>query len=153
MRINYSETWAELGPLLASCSRRWRKILDARLQAHNLSEATAAPLVILLRQGDHIAQSLLAERVGIEGQSLVRILDDLETDGLVDRIAHPSDRRVKLVCLTTPGKRAAVCAERCAASVRETLLADLEPGHLAATTNLLRALAEKTATFDDPAQP
>jgi DNA-binding MarR family transcriptional regulator len=44
----------------------------------------------------------LAALLGIDPPNLTTLVDDLERAGLVERQAHPSDRRVKLV-VATPG--------------------------------------------------
>lgn len=141
---------AEFAPLLVACSRRWRRLLDARLREHNLSDATATPLIALLRLGNDVPQAVLAERVGVERPSLVRVIDELESGGLIERIADGADRRINLIRLTKHGHRVAMEAEQCAAELRTCLLGDFNRASLAAALNLLQALAEKTASFTDP---
>ncbi len=94
------QAWVEFAPLLASTARGWRKAFDAAMAEHGLSDAKAIPLMTLLRHGDRIPQGVLAERVGIEGATIVRVVDELEKDGLIQRIADDADRRVKLIQLT-----------------------------------------------------
>jgi DNA-binding MarR family transcriptional regulator len=48
-----------------------------------------------------------AAAMGIEPPNATGIVDDLETQGLVRRQPHPSDRRAKLVELTRKGKEKA----------------------------------------------
>jgi DNA-binding MarR family transcriptional regulator len=45
----------------------------------------------------------LASLLGVDPPNLTTVVDDLERAGLVERQAHPSDRRVKLVVVTTAG--------------------------------------------------
>ena len=45
----------------------------------------------------------LASLLGIDPPNLTTLVDDLERAGLVERQAHPSDRRVKLVVATPDG--------------------------------------------------
>lgn len=152
MLLNSMETknptiWAEFAPLLVVCGRGWRRALTAMLAEHNLSDATAAPLIALLRHGDRIPQGVLAERVGVEGPTLVRVLDGLENEGLICRIPADTDRRIKLVQLTTSG---VVLAERCeaaAAELRERMLGDIEPEQITATLEVLRIIARKSSSF------
>ncbi len=51
------------------------------------------------------AQSRLAEAISLSRSTLVAIIDRLEQDGLVQRGASPGDRRVKVVDLTSKGRR------------------------------------------------
>lgn len=45
----------------------------------------------------------LAALLGVDPPNLTTVIDDLEHAGLVERQAHPSDRRVKLVAATAAG--------------------------------------------------
>lgn len=147
MEMNSNQTWAEFAPMLMICGRGWRRALNNALTEHNLSDASAAPLIALLRQGDRIPQGVLAERVGVEGPTLVRILDSLENVGLICRLPDETDRRIKLVQLTEGGTAVAKRAESCAAELREQILGDLDPEKVAAALAVLRAIAAKTATL------
>lgn len=89
---------------LARLTRRWRQILDADVQASGLTDATWRPLLHLYRLGDGIRQKDLAASVGIEGPSIVRLLDTLVAKGLVERLEDPTDRRVKRLSLTQEGR-------------------------------------------------
>ncbi len=53
----------------------------------------------------------LAALVGVDPPNLTIVVDDLERAGLVERQAHPTDRRVKLVAATPKGVALAQQAE------------------------------------------
>lgn len=115
-----------LGVRLVGLGRRWRKALDARLAAEGLSDATWTPLVHLHRLGDGISQTELAAAVGLDSSSLVRLLDMLVAQGLIERQAHASDRRIKLVHLTPEGRRTASGIRKRLAAIEDELLTDLD---------------------------
>ena len=58
-----------------------------------------------------ISMRELAGLLGVDPPNLTPVVDDLERAGLVERQAHPSDRRVKLVVATPKGARLAQEAE------------------------------------------
>jgi MarR family transcriptional regulator for hemolysin len=116
---------------LLLAGRLWRKIARAAAVRHGMSEAAAAPLVWLDRLGENVRQTVLAEAVGIEGASLVRLLDELEGSGLVVRETDPADRRAKAVSLTPRGRK-----------VVEAVNADLEALRLQVFRTLPRKDAE-----------
>lgn len=147
MKTSLEKSWAEFAPLLLVCGRGWRRALNVMLAEHNLSDATAAPLIALLRLGDRVPQGVLAERVGVEGPTLVRVLDGLESDGLIRRVPDSSDRRIKLVEMTAAGLEVAQRCEKCAAKLREIMLGDLPAEQLLATIDIMRGIAEKAASF------
>jgi MarR family transcriptional regulator for hemolysin len=115
-----------LGMRLVTLGRRWRKVLDARLASEGLSDAVWTPLVHLHRLGDGISQTELAAAVGLDASSLVRLLDALVAQGLVERQAHASDRRIKLVYLTPEGQSAATDIRQRIVAIEDELLADLD---------------------------
>lgn len=56
------------------------------------------------RSGGGIRQVALAQQLGMEGPSLVRLLDKLAAQGLVRREADSSDRRANQLWLTDAGQ-------------------------------------------------
>lgn len=103
--VNDTYLLRDLTRELLLAGRLWRKIARASAARHGMSEAASAPLVWIDRLGEKVRQTALAEAVGIEGPSLVRLLDELEVAGLVVRAADPDDRRAKSVSLTPRGRK------------------------------------------------
>src|SRR5512140_3132799 len=99
-KIDRSNLLYHLGLL----TRRWRQILDAEFNAAGLTDATWRPLLHLHLLGDGVRQKELATSVGIEGPSLVRLIDTLVIKGLIQRSEDGTDRRAKLLCLTSEGQ-------------------------------------------------
>ena len=81
-------------------SRRWRWKLDQRLRSTGLTQARWTALLQIARGGDGMQQTQLADHIGIEGPTLVRLLNSLEAADLIQRRADPRDRRAKTVHLT-----------------------------------------------------
>lgn len=88
------------GMQLALLSRAWRSELDRRLAHLGLSQARWLVLLHLARSPSSPTQRELAGYVGVEGPTLARLLDSLEEQGLVRRVAVPEDRRAKKLLLT-----------------------------------------------------
>lgn len=88
------------GMQLAHISRGWRAELDRRLADLGLSQARWLVLLHLARFSEPPTQRELAQNVGVEGPTLARLLDSLETQGLVQRQAVLEDRRAKKILLS-----------------------------------------------------
>jgi DNA-binding MarR family transcriptional regulator len=73
------------------------------------------------------------------------LVDELEAAGLVTRRAHPADRRVRHVVVTTPGRTALTVARQALRSVEEQLLGALGPAETAQLRALLVRVARSTA--------
>ena len=138
-----STVHAELGLLIARLARAWRREADQALADHGLSQATALPLMVLSRRGKCVRQGVLAEEIGIEGPSLVRLIDLLQAEGLVERREDPSDRRAKHLHLTPAGEAKAEEIDRVLRRVRADLLKDIETADLAATFNTLQRIEQR----------
>lgn len=84
------------------------KLLQATLSARLATEGGTLSTWIVLRQavqGDgELSQRALADRIVIDGATLVRHLDRLEADGLIERRRDPADRRVVRVAVTDAGR-------------------------------------------------
>src|ERR1700724_392037 len=59
-----------------------------------------AAVVLNIAGNEGVSQAELAAWLGIEPIALVRMLDKLHEEGLVERRAHPTDRRVRTLWLT-----------------------------------------------------
>ena len=119
-------------------ARRWRRGLDHRLAEVGLTDATWSPLIHLQEMGDGISQKQLAARVGIDGSSLVRLLDILERRGLIERRADPQDGRAKCIFITAAGHAELAGIRQTLSTSEAELLADLSDAQLDA---MLQAFA------------
>ena len=88
---------------LARVFRRWRKLLDERLKDLGVTQARWTTMVYLHKSGEGLTQRDLASRMAIENPTLVRLLDNLEGQGLVQRKACEEDRRARRLFLTPQG--------------------------------------------------
>jgi MarR family transcriptional regulator for hemolysin len=136
---------AEIGLLISRIGRLWRREADQALSEHGLSEATAIPLMLLSRRGKCIRLGVLAEEVGIEGPSLVRLIDLLQAEGLVERREDSTDRRAKMLHLTALGEIRADEINRVLRRVRAYLLKDIAGEDLAVTFEVLQRIEQRAS--------
>jgi MarR family transcriptional regulator for hemolysin len=140
MALTPPQIQAELGLLVARLARVWRRRADQALSAHGLSEATAHPLLILSRGGRCVRQGVLADEMGLEGPSVVRLIDLLAAEGLVERREDPTDRRARIVHLTAHGEAKAEEITRVMRRVRTDLMDGVSADELAVTFEVLRRI-------------
>ena len=134
---------AEIGFLITRLARLWRREADQALADHGLSQATALPLMVLSRRDKSVRQGVLAEEIGIEGPSLVRLIDLLQAEGLVERREDPTDRRAKTLHLTPIGEAKAEEINRVLRRVRAHLLKDIDADDLAVTFEALQRIEQQ----------
>ena len=125
------------GALLGRTYRQWRRAADLRLQPFDLTEATWLPLLRIARSPAPPRQKDLAAAMFVDGSSVVRLLDNLEQAGLIQRKEGETDRRAKTIHLTPRGRAIADRAETVARRVRQDALAGLSDKDIATTIRVL----------------
>ena len=128
---------------LIRVARLYRKEVNRSLSGYGISDARAVPVLHIARYGGGMRQNVLAEEIGIEGPSLVRLLDQLCAHGLVERRDDCHDRRAKTLHLTPAGEELAARVEAVLVDIRGRLLAGLDDATLTAGLSVLDALAGK----------
>jgi DNA-binding MarR family transcriptional regulator len=81
--------------------------------------------------------SELAQAAELNPSAMTRVLDRLEAMGLVQREAHPSDRRALCIVLTERGRSIFPELVACADRVRDRALAGLDDGQRAELVRML----------------
>jgi DNA-binding MarR family transcriptional regulator len=86
-------------------------------------------------------QQFLGKCTGIDPSSMVATIDDLESQGLVERRPHPSDRRAHSLHVTDQGREALTRGRQLARGAQEDLLAPLSREERKLLHDLLLKLA------------
>jgi MarR family transcriptional regulator for hemolysin len=119
--------------------RELRRVYDRRLAPSGLSLSHAWPVALIAEQAG-MRQRELAERLDVEGPTLVRLLDQLGAMGLVVRRPDPDDQRAKTLHLTPAGEALAGRTSRLLERIRSDLLADVADDDLASCLRVFDTL-------------
>ncbi|HXI49782.1 MAG TPA: MarR family transcriptional regulator [Steroidobacteraceae bacterium] len=136
---NLEERFSEA---LHSTSRSWRQAVDRRLKYLGVSQASWMTIAITAKARSPLSQSELADRLGVEGATMVAMIDRLVKAGLVLREASTTDRRVKRVVLTPAGLKVYEKVKAEGTALRKELLANMDAKKLLIATELLEGLRE-----------
>jgi len=128
---------------LHSTARSWRVGLDRRLKFLGLGQAGWMTIAVVAKAGKPMSQTELANAVGVEGATMVTMLDRLERDDLVDRQPSTTDRRIKLISLTDAGLSLYVKVRAESDAYRQELLAGVDKAALEQATLLLEQIHER----------
>ena len=120
----------DFGYRVSRISRRLRQAVDSELAVFGLTEATWRPLAYVGLLGEGVRQRELAAALGIEGPSLVRLLDSLERRGLIERREDETDRRARGIYLTRAGRDLAVRVAKVGTEIQARVLAKVPPADL-----------------------
>ncbi|TMN18270.1 MarR family transcriptional regulator [Pseudoxanthomonas sp. X-1] len=123
---------------LMQAGRQWQKVVDAALAGHGLSNAMTTPLLMIGRSGGGVRQIELAQLIGVEGPSLVRILDKLAAAGLVRRENDASDRRANKLWLTDAGEAIRQQLESQLNALRKKTFGEMTDSEMEAVLKLYR---------------
>ncbi|MDF0531051.1 MarR family transcriptional regulator [Tsukamurella sp. 8F] len=116
-----------IGPLLQRAHRHAADAFNRALVSLEIQGRHFAVLMALDRLGS-TSQARLVEHLGAEKSAMVRMIDDLESRGLVERGADPADRRALPVTLTASGAETFAAASAIAARVADDLLDGFDAG-------------------------
>jgi MarR family transcriptional regulator for hemolysin len=119
--------------------------MDRRMKPLGMSQATWRTLYWLDREGGGVTQRALAERMGIEGPTLVRLLDNLERGGLLERRPSPTDRRANTLHLTAKARPLIKTINRIADEIRAELCDGIDEAALTAARAVLRQVVGNAA--------
>lgn len=123
--------------------------VDAALKPHGLTFARYEALVLLYfsRKGA-LPMRVMGERLQLHPTSVTNIVDRLESDGLVRRTPHPTDRRTTLVEITDAGLQRRENATAAVVEVNLGLrgLTDRQTEQL---TDLLAKVRRASGDFED----
>ena len=95
----------DLGVMVFRLGRRLLAMEQPILDRHGLTMWAYAVLTAL-NDRPMRTQAALADSIGADKTRLIRVLDDLQRRGLIDREPDPADRRVRLLALTDAGRQA-----------------------------------------------
>lgn len=130
---------------LMLAGRQWRQITQNAVTAYGISAAAAGPLLFIKRLGGGVRQITLAEYVGMEGASLVRLLDQLCAAGLARREVDPNDRRANALWLTESGAALADKIEAALSELRAIVFEGIPAEDFEAVLRVFAALSRSAA--------
>ena len=115
-----------LGRVIGEASRAWRYEMNRALKPLGLNLSMRLVLLQLQRNPEGLMQADLARNLGIEGPTLVRLLDKLEQKGWIARVASAEDRRRKYTVLTPAAAGQVRIIEQLSDRLREKMMAGLD---------------------------
>ena len=119
-----------LARVIGEVSRAWRYEMNRALRPLGLNLSMRLVLVQLQRNPGGLMQADLARMLGIEGPTLVRLLDKLEQKGWIARITDADDRRRKYTVLTPEAAGQVRIIEELSDTLREKMMAGLSTEQL-----------------------
>ena len=144
-RLDPAALQPNVGALLHDVARLIRRRFDRRARQTGLAiTRQQARALLSIARTEGVSQAAIATLLDIEPIALVRLLDRLHEEGLVERRLHPTDRRVRTLWLTPLGRTMVDRILAINAQIREEACAGLSPS---ARDALLRTLDHMKANL------
>ena len=143
----------DLGWSLAVLLRSYRDRVSEALGAFPHGTRGYETMAEVLRGGQP-SQLALANHLGIDRTVMTYLVDDLESQGLVERRLNPADRRQRQVVATEHGREVVEHACRRVIEAQDELLGVLGADERTTLRRLLNKAASSTGEHvDDPCEP
>lgn len=131
---------------LGQITRAYKVAADQSVSNLGLSQATACPLVMIGRLGSGVRPGSVADALGLDPASVVRVIDHLIAAKLVERREDPTDRRAKLLYLTEEGSCRVLKLEAALLPFRRQLFTDIDTADIHACLRVFDALSGALAS-------
>jgi MarR family transcriptional regulator for hemolysin len=134
---------------LVESSRLLRNYIDHRAKSRG---TTRAQWIVLfrLRQQEGLSQVDLADVLELQPISLVRLLDRLVEQGLLERRHDPRDRRANRLFLTASGRQLVDDLDSLRDSIASDVLRDVPAEAIETSLQTLRDIKERVKGFAEP---
>ncbi|GEM46498.1 MarR family winged helix-turn-helix transcriptional regulator [Deinococcus cellulosilyticus] len=132
-----------LGRLLLRANRAFSSKALALLKQHGYSNLTLAHTALLPHldlQGNRL--TALTERTGLTKQSISQLVAELESQGFLERIPDPTDRRAVLVRFTASGWELCQLSSRVVQETEKAFEEMIGPAELAALKQMLEKITD-----------
>jgi MarR family transcriptional regulator, transcriptional regulator for hemolysin len=132
--------------LLVMAGRTWSTHIDNVLRsATGQSRARWQTLFVIAFGEQPATMTDIGVRLNVQWPTLVRVLDGLEKDGLINRIDNPRDGRSRLVSITDAGQAMLKQVQPVADAERGDLLEGFSNEELTHCAAVLQRLLERTS--------
>ncbi|MEM7797881.1 MAG: MarR family winged helix-turn-helix transcriptional regulator [Chloroflexota bacterium] len=133
---------SDTGYLLTYVSQMAYLQFDQALDPLNI-DARQYGVMTLIYSGTHRSQIAISEKLGFDRTHVVRLVDDLEEIGYVQREKDPNDRRYYRLVLTAKGETVLKEAQERAAAAQADTYSCLDAEERTTLNRLLRKLGDQ----------
>ncbi len=136
-----------VGFVVNSTAKAFQKVLDMELRKNVGVTISQWRVIVTLIQHPGLTQKEIADKVGIEGATLVPVIDKMEQEGLLKRKPDSKDRRVNRIYLTSKADSLWNSMMECALHIRKTSTKDISEDELETTLETLRKISKNLSEY------
>lgn len=138
-----------MGFVVNMTAKAFQKSFDIELRKNagvSLSQWRVVGTLVIL---PGLTQKEIADKVGIEGATLVPIIDKMEKEGLLKRKPDSSDRRVNRIYLTQKADSLWESMVECALKIRKSSTKNISENDIQTTLETLRKISQNLISFSE----
>jgi MarR family transcriptional regulator, transcriptional regulator for hemolysin len=132
---------------MSAFNRKLRAFFDAAVREEGLTLARARALFAIARSGP-LTQKDLAEELEIETPTLVRVLDGMEKQDLIQRREDATDRRAKRIDMTPAGRETFQRVHALAGELRGQIADEISAEDIETALSVVRRLMRNMQQLD-----
>lgn len=136
-----------VGFAVNNTAKTFQKTLDMELRKNVGVTISQWRVVVTLIQHAGLTQKEIADKVGVEGPTLVPVIDKMEQEGLLKRKPDPKDRRVNRIYLTSKADSLWNSMLECALHIRRSSTRDISENDLSITLETLRKISKNLSEY------
>ncbi|MGI0069861.1 MAG: MarR family winged helix-turn-helix transcriptional regulator [Nitrosotalea sp.] len=135
-----------VGFIVNATAKTFQKVLDSELRKNVGVTISQWRVISTLVLHPGLTQKEIADKVGIEGATLVPVIDKMEKEGLLKRKPDSKDRRVNRIYLTPKADSLWNSMTECALRIRKVSTKDIPEDQLKTTLETLRKISKNLVT-------
>ena len=135
-----------VGFIVNTTAKTFQKVLDSELRKNVGVTISQWRVVATLVLHSGLTQKEIADKVGIEGATLVPVIDKMEKEGLLKRKPDSKDRRVNRIYTTPKADSLWTYMTECALRIRKVSTRDISEEQIKITLETLRKISKNLAT-------
>lgn len=144
---------SSVGFIVNNTAKAFQKTFDLELRKNVGVTLSQWRVVASLVQQPGLTQKEIADKVGVEGATLVPIIDKMEKEGLLKRKPDSKDRRVNRIYLTQKADSLWNSMTECALHIRKVSTKDISEDKLETTLETLRKISKNLSTYFEVSIP
>lgn len=130
-------------------ARRWRKLANDRIKPLDQTMSRWETLYLVAYSDAELNQTELARLIGVEGPTMIRMLDALAREGLIERQQSHHDLRVTINRITDKGRQVITEIMRVTNDLRHDVLQGVDLEELKIANRVLSHILRRLENLTD----
>lgn len=135
-----------IGSLIFLASKSQERLAEVEIKKHLGLTPAQWKIILALNITDGLTQKELADKIYIDGSTLVPVIDKMEQNGLVERRSDSKDRRINRIFLTKKSESTVDSIIMIVLQLRKMIFHGISESELDLVRNILRTIIKNSDT-------